>query len=149
MNALLTTIALWLSLNFDLPANYDHPTVEFASPAQIAAKRYPGLPQDHAGAGQTHHRSWSVVAVYDMRKRTIYLPQSWTGQTPAESSILVHEMVHHLQNAAGLKFACPEERERMAYEAQDKWLRLMGRSLQQDFEVDRFTLLVVSACMPR
>jgi hypothetical protein len=28
-------------------------------------------------------------------------------KTPAELSVLVHEMVHHLQNVEQLKFACP------------------------------------------
>ena len=55
-------------------------------------------------------------------------------------------MVHHLQNRAGLKFACPAEREQMAYEAQDKWLGLFGRNLQSEFEIDAFTLRVSTTC---
>src|SRR5260221_11569978 len=31
------------------------------------------------------------------------------GRTPAELSILVHEMVHHFQNVLGLKHECPQE----------------------------------------
>jgi hypothetical protein len=33
-------------------------------------------------------------------------------------------MVHHLQTVGGLKFACPQEREELAYKAQERWLEL-------------------------
>jgi hypothetical protein len=42
-------------------------------------------------------------------------------------------MAHHFQNILSLKHACPQERERLAYEAQDRWLRLFGHSLETDF----------------
>ena len=149
MNALLTTIVLWLSLNFDLPAVYDPPKVEFVNIEQIAAKRYAGLLKPDSAIGGVQHRTndFTVVAFYDMQQRTIYLPEGWTGKTAAESSMLVHEMVHHLQTLAGLKYACPQERERLAYEAQEKWLGLMGRSIQSEFDIDPFTLLVATRCL--
>ncbi|WP_347404092.1 DUF6647 family protein [Mesorhizobium sp. WSM4976] len=60
--------------------------------------------------------------------------------------MLVHEMVHYLQNAGGLKFACPAEREQMAYNAQERWLQLFGRSLEAGFVLDPFTVLVRTNC---
>jgi hypothetical protein len=146
MNALLITIVLWLSLNFDLPANCEPPKVEFISIADIAAKYYAGvLAPDSARSGGRNDSS--VVAVYDSSKRTIFLSEGWTGKTPAESSVLVHEMVHHLQTLAGRKYNCPEERERLAYQAQDKWLSQMGRSIHTEFQIDPFTLLVMTRCL--
>jgi hypothetical protein len=61
-------------------------------------------------------------------------------------SVVVHEMVHHLQNKAGMSFACPAEREQMAYAAQEKWLGLFGLSLRSEFEIDAFTLKVTTTC---
>jgi len=78
--------------------------------------------------------------------RTIYLPDEWTGSTPAELSVLVHEMVHHLQNLAGLKYECPQAREKLAYTAQERWLGLFGHDLAQDFELDGFSLLAKTKC---
>jgi hypothetical protein len=75
------------------------------------------------------------------------LPDAWTGDTPADLSILVHEVVHHLQNVGKLKFECPQEREQLAYKAQERWLGLFGRDLLHDFEIDPFTLLVSTKCM--
>ena len=81
--------------------------------------------------------SSDIVSLYSNESKTIFLLDGWTGKTPAELSILVHEMVHHLQNVGQLKFACSEEREELAYKAQDDWLHLFGRDLEPTF---RWTL---------
>ena len=57
------------------------------------------------------------------------------------------EMVHHLQNAGGLRYECAQAREALAYQAQDRWLALFGHSLEQDFDLDGFSLLVKTRCM--
>jgi hypothetical protein len=88
-----------------------------------------------------------AVAVYDDLTKTIYLPDTWKGETPADLSILVHEMVHHLQNTSRKKYECPGAREQMAYAAQDKWLKLFGRDLLSEFQIDAFTLRVSTACL--
>ena len=149
MNALLTTIVLWLSLNYDLPTNYDHPKIEFVNVEQIAAKKYLGIlkPDSATSGAHANKDDFSIVAFYDMPQRTIYLAEGWAGKSPAESSVLVHEMVHHLQTLSEQKYSCPQERERLAYDAQEKWLNLMGRSIQSEFEIDPFSMLVLTRCM--
>jgi hypothetical protein len=150
MHALLTTVVLWLSANFGLPANHDHPRLEFVPERKIVELRYKGLAawQLQTGvvpAGLPGQRL--TVSVYDDATKTIYLPEGWTGDTPADVSVLVHEMVHHLQNVGKLKFECPQEREQLAYKAQEKWLEMFGRDLLRDFEIDPFTLLISTKCM--
>lgn len=72
-----------------------------------------------------------VFAVYS--NGTIYLTEDWTGDTLGEQSILVHEIVHYLQDVNDLPSACPAEREKDAYTIQNKWLREHGFSLQEVF----------------
>ena len=60
--------------------------------------------------------------------------------------MLVHELVHHFQNVLGLKYECPQEREKLAYIAQNRWLTLFGHSLESDFHMDAFSLLVKTQC---
>jgi hypothetical protein len=148
VNTLLTTIVLWLSANFSLPASQEHPRIEFVPAPKIVELRYQefGGAPGQLGSDPNLQGGSGVVSVYDNATKTIYLPQDWRGNTPAELSILVHEMVHHLQNAGNLKFECPQEREQLAYRAQEQWLRLFGRDLLQDFELDPFTLLVRTRC---
>jgi Domain of unknown function (DUF6647) len=151
---LLTAIVAWLSSNYDLPPIYDPPIIEFVPPTMMAALRHRDVLSDlwsgrQASVGDvvTSRRSSTIVAIYNDADRTIYLPETWTGDTPAELSVLVHEMVHHLQNLAGMRFDCPEAREKLAYAAQRDWLELFGHSLFTDFETDPFTLLVRTECM--
>lgn len=140
--ALLRDIMSWLSQNFDLPATAQLPTIAFTTPARMAALRYPALLDRHerSVAGS------DTVAVYEAATGTIHLPQGWRGATPAEMSVLVHEVVHHLQHAAKLPFACPQEREKLAYRAQERWLQRFDRSLSSEFGTDGFTLLVRTSC---
>jgi hypothetical protein len=97
MEALLTAIVLWLSINFPLPANLNHPGIKFVSAAEMITVR------TDVSASEI---SSDIVALYSNESKTIYLMDGWTGKTPAELSILVHEMVHHLQNVGQLKFVC-------------------------------------------
>ena len=154
METLLTAIVTWLSIGFGLPANYEHPRIEFVTPLEMNAVQLRGQPaaSGRAGSGSaarpapaTSQRE--VEALYDDTHRTIYLPEGWTGRTPAEVSVLVHEMVHHLQNVAGLKYDCPQAREKLAYAAQNQWLARSGRNLIDEFNLDALTLLLRTKCM--
>lgn len=153
MDALLTAIAIWISANYGLPASFDHPRIERAPSIAMAGLREKGflsplrseasvlMSQDHPLAAIR-----DVIALYDDRTKTIYLSDKWSGSTPAELSVLVHEMVHHLQYKADTHYECTAEREKLAYQAQDKWLGLFGRNLESEFEIDGFTLLVSTSC---
>jgi hypothetical protein len=151
-SAMLTEIANWLSANYDLPAAEELPRIEVASLMKLTAMRYKGvLPEgwredrieDPAVLTASPRE---VVAVYNDTTKTIFLPQGWTGASPAEVSVLVHEMVHHLQNVGGFKYECPAARERLAYKAQNEWLQQFGSDLEKTFEVDVLTVLVASTC---
>jgi hypothetical protein len=149
---LLAAIEAWLALHFDLPSVDHHPRIELVPPAKIAALRYHGLfPNPTTESAPNGHSSGAsrsdVVAIYSDATQTIYLPEGWTGTTAAELSVLVHEMVHHVQNVGGLKYACPQEREKLAYLAQERWLGLFGHNLEADFELDAFSLLVKTRCL--
>ena len=151
---MLTAIVTWLSLTFGLPAIYDHPRVEFVSPETMYEMRYQGRGSGQpvrapvpAGLVAQPDRVPEVEALYDDATRTIYLQKGWTGETPAELSVLAHEMVHHVQNVGGLKYECPQAREKPAYVAQDRWLALFGRNLMDEFELDPMTVLVRTGCV--
>ena len=153
MDALLTAIVIWISANYALPASLNHPRIERVASVEMAGLRYKGLLpalQRTVAVIQEQESSFEkrrdVVALYDDQTKTIYLSDGWTGRRPAEWSVLVHEMVHHLQNEAGISYECPAEREKLAYEAQDNWLRLFGRNLEAEFEINGLALLVSTSC---
>ena len=150
MDALLVAIAVWISANTDLPATHDPPAVRFASPVEITALRYGQNRNTRTTASNTRTPSpadtaRSVVAIYDDRHGVIVLPIGWTGETAADLSVLVHEMVHHFQAVAGLRYACTAAREKVAYDTQEKWLALFNTSLEREFDIDALTLLAHNA----
>lgn len=145
--ALLNAITTWISAELSLPPAAALPKLEFVSASQITAFRHHGfsLRQTETGAPDWIQRR-EVVALYDDASRTMYLRDDWTGAKPEELSVLVHEMVHHLQNLSETPYECPQARERPAYEAQDKWLHLFGQDLADDFGIDPFTLVAITGC---
>jgi len=150
---LLTVLVAWLSVNTGLPSTDVHPRVKFASPTEMLELRVSVSRRDVATgdtvAGDTAlaESAYDLQALYDDRSRTIHLSEGWTGATPAESSVLVHELVHHLQNVAQLRYDCAEAREKLAYQAQEKWLELFRTSLAAEFEMDPMTILVRTNCL--
>lgn len=118
------------------------------------AVRYQGLDAGEAARASLRHgpkiRSEQLPeleAIYDYRARTIYLEEGWSGKTPAQLSVLVHEMVHHLQYAGRLRFTCAAEREKTAYAAQRRWLELYGLDLMEEFTLDPMTMLIRTNCL--
>jgi hypothetical protein len=145
MEELLAALLTWLATQFGFAAA-EAPRVEL-----VDAVRMETLGSSTSGSaaiGDPRPRPGrEVAALYDDKTRTIFLPEGWTGETPAERSMLVHELVHHLQNAAGAKFECSAAREKAAYVAQERWLREQGTSLVEALGVDPATLLVRTKCM--
>ena len=148
---LLGAIALWVSKEFGLSTIQRYPEIAIVSSDVIIGLRYKGLlpstgQEMAAGAAMARPQTNDTLAIYSDREQTIYLAEGWSGGTAAGLSILVHEMVHHFQNVLGVKHECPQEREKLAYTAQDRWLSLFGHTLETDFELDGFSLLAKTGC---
>jgi hypothetical protein len=139
----LKSIQTWIAMTFNLPIIHDQPSIQFEESRKIVSLRYPGV----LSAPGIDNAAKNTIAVYSDRFRTIYLPKGWTGSTATELSVLVHEMVHHFQNVLGFKYECAQEREKLAYAAQDRWLDMFGENLESAFEIDPLSRLVRSKCM--
>jgi hypothetical protein len=160
--AQFAAIAGWVSANSDLPYPDVLPRVEFVSQAQLERVRYHRILHgaERTSGGESRAQAVGgehstprpqfqreIVALYDNATDTIYLPESWTGASRAEQSVLVHEMVHHLQNRARLTYDCAGAREKPAYLVQKRWLESHGLDFEQELQVDMFTVVAMSACM--
>lgn len=140
MEPLVNAIMLWLSLNFALPLGADQPLIRHVPPDRLVAIHYGGMsgrPPDP-----------TVLGAYDARTRTIYLRDDWNSLNALDVSVLVHELVHYLQDRAGLSFECPATRETPAYAAQQRWLEFYGTDLHAAFGIDAMTLKLRTACLP-
>jgi hypothetical protein len=125
----------WVATYLHISREYDLPCIAYAPTNTIAVVRHRNSHSKHLAQD---------MGAYDDAVNTIYLPEGWTGKTSAEASMLVHQMVYHLQKLAGLKYECSWERERLAYAAQEQWLRLHESNLWASFGIDR-TIFLLSA----
>jgi hypothetical protein len=141
---LLNAIGRWLAAAYDLPSLQDAPRLVPAAPHELVARRYPMLLSIDAAARSEVQSD--LVAIYDARERTIYVSTALAVPVPIAISVLVHEMVHHMQNEAGARFTCPEEREKLAFAAQADWLAMFGTDLATEFGIDPFTLQMRTSC---
>ncbi|QEL24823.1 hypothetical protein FQV39_21220 [Bosea sp. F3-2] len=139
---LLEAIAIWVGAKLEQPVPASLPRLVFEPAGQIAASR---LKQYASEIIQQQGRP-SIISIYDSREKIIYLTDAWTGATAADLSVLVHELVHHFQEMHQTKFECDAAHEAKAFELQEKWLRLFGLSLEGEFQIDPFTLLVRTSC---
>jgi hypothetical protein len=100
------------------------------------------------GASDAHQLS-RELAFYVHATATIYLPDTWRPGGLRDQSLLLHELVHHVQRSNKVVPPCPAALERQAYELHATWLREHG--VAEPYELigtDEFTVLVLSACMP-
>lgn len=148
-SALLSDLADWLSRYEGMPSSSKLPRIIYANSASISALRYRSVLKLQPAGGPPSNSIGEVttVAIYVDDESTIYLRKEFAGRTAADLSVLIHELVHHIQSVAGLRYECPQAREREAYQAQDRWLRQFGTSLAEEFDVDPFTTLVNSLCV--
>jgi hypothetical protein len=140
MEPLISVIILWLSLTFAFPTAPERPQVRHVPPQHLTSIRFGGV----VGAGHDQN----VLGAYDARSQTVFLRDDWDSRNAADVSVLVHELVHFLQDRASWSYECPGEREALAYEAQQRWLQLFGKSLEGAFDLDAMTLKLRTACLP-
>jgi hypothetical protein len=139
---LLEGLAIWVGAKLGQPVPASLPRLVFKPADQVAVLRF----RQYASEMVQQQALPTIISIYDARENTIYLRDTWNGATAADLSVLVHELVHHFQEVHQTKFECDAAREAKAFELQETWLRLFGESLEGEFQIDPFTLLVRTSC---
>ncbi|CAN7638316.1 hypothetical protein LJR090_005595 [Bosea sp. LjRoot90] len=139
---LLEALAIWVGAKLGQPVPTSLPKLVFKPADQVTVLRF----KQYASEIVQQQDRPNIISIYDSRENIIYLRDTWRGATAADLSVLVHELVHHFQEVHQEKFECDAAREAKAFELQEKWLRLFGESLEEEFQIDPFTLLVRTSC---
>lgn len=105
------------------------------------------IPSEEIQKRYTDPTSFQIVAFYSVKDRTIYLPDSWQPNALRDRSILLHELVHHLQYLNHVKVTCESEHEFRAFKLQAAWLSEQGVEYPLDLMgVDPRYVLMLSHC---
>jgi hypothetical protein len=143
LETLAAALTVWAADALGVPPPASPPAIAFTDRRRMARMLRPDAAPASAAAAAD-----DVEALYDPAARVVHLPPDWRGASAAEVSVLVHELVHHLQTVSGQRFACPQERERDAYALQARWLERFGGSLERDLDLAPIYVLVASHCGP-
>lgn len=138
MEELIAVLSIWAATAAGLPEAPGPPRVRQFEQHHIAAM-YAGH-YDAPGSDD-------IIAIYVGMVDTIVLRDDWNMHEPADLSVLVHELVHHLQHHAGVEYHCPQQREGVAFAVQEEWLNMFGESLESAFGIDEFTLTISTNCL--
>ena len=88
----------------------------------------------------------NILALYDRKTKTILLKKSWNAESIVDRSILLHELVHHLQYENEIVDRCKGEIEQEAYEVQDEWLKQYGTNIFDALNLGYLYYLTIITC---
>lgn len=144
MDQLLLALMVWTSAQTGLPVPDELPEIAIEDRCEIERLFY-GNAQLDCGESAV-----SVQAIYDTRHSRMVLPESWTAESIYDVSMLVHELVHHLQASAGVTpatVACTgREIEKPAYDAQIAWLEAAGLDAYETMGINGLAYHLLTMC---
>ena len=134
MKEILTALMIWLGANTPFDTNHDIPKVLFLTQTQMEELYYP---EDQEKMPNKLH------GLYDRESETIILSETWDRRDPWDLAVLLHEMVHYLQDMNKVEFECTAQMERDAWPIQQKYLR---EKHNFEWDYDGLWYMVISTC---
>ena len=135
MKELITSLLIWLGANSDFNVNMDVPVVMFLPQERMEQIYY----KEQEKHGDLH-------AFYDTDHDTIVLPDTWDRREPWDLSVLLHEIIHYVQDQNDIKFSCVQEMEGPTYPLQKQYLKQVH---DFDWDYDLLWHHMVSHCPGR
>ncbi len=133
MKEILTALMIWLGANTPFSTDFDLPNVVFLPQEQMEQMFY----------GDNEYEPDQLHGMYNKDLDTIYLADDWDRRDAWDMGVLVHEMVHYLQDMNGMTFNCSQEMEKMAWPIQQFYLK---KKHNYDWDYDKLWFLMVSNC---
>ena len=122
MYAFISTALIWVTAQFGHTGALPNPIVQWATEAQMIQV---------AGATDPAAREWirdhglRLGGLYIPDADKIYLLQGLDLDDPRHRSVLVHELVHYVQDQLNIA-GTPQQLEAQAYALQERWLQEQG-----------------------
>ena len=133
MKEILTALMIWLGANTPFNTNHDIPNILFMSQDQMEQMFYKG----------TVKMPNTLHGLYDKESDTIILPDTWDRRKAWDMGVLLHEMVHYLQDINNHEFSCTAEMERDAWPIQQQYLKEEHNHV---WDYDGLWYAVISTC---
>lgn len=144
LDTTMRSLMTWASPATGYPVPDTVPRVRFADRCDIEAFVYPDSTSDCDTDGS------GVQAAYEHHSKTIYLQTGWSADSLFDVSALLHELIHHMQNEAGLTIdtvECPpRDLEKPAYDAQIAWINATGEDAYEVIGMNGLFYVMITSC---
>ena len=128
MKEILTALMIWLGANTTLDTNHDIPKVVFLPQDKMEQLYYIDEPEKLPN---------ELHGLYDTESDTIILRDTWDRRKAWDMGVLIHEMVHYLQDMNDVDFQCTAQMEKDAWPIQQKYCLLYTSPSPRDVEESR------------
>jgi hypothetical protein len=133
MKEIITALLIWLGANSDFNVDMDIPLIVFLPQAEMEQRYYKGR----------KHADVNLHAFYDTENDIIVLPDTWDRRKPWDLSVLLHEIIHYVQDQNEVRFNCVQEMEVKTWPLQQKYLQQVH---DVDWDYDLLWHHMVSHC---
>ena len=144
---------LWVTTVTGYPMPEKLPIIKHAPPSEIYYRQYRcDAPTKHTKEkceNRDPEEAEKTLAIYNHHTDTIYLKAGLKDMFSKNiyESILVHELVHHMQYESGAEFNCLGEYEEDAYEIQNKFLLSSGeKDVMDSLKLNGLFLMMIFQC---
>ncbi len=136
MKELITILLMWIGSSTTYNVDVPHPKVVMLPPQQLTEQ------YKDTSLAKTNHIE-ELWAYYNTTNQTIYLRQDFRQYDPWHRSILLHELLHHIQYHNNVSYQCINQMEEEAWPLQKKYLKDFHNI---DWTYDLLWYLLISTC---
>lgn len=141
MHILMTALMAWAAVYTGLPIPVSTPNVVLVDRCDIPRMFFndPSFPCSES----------MIEALYEFETQTIYLPNTWSPVDFRDVSVLLHELVHHMQGMAGVRDAtqcAARDIEKPAYDAQIAFIEAAGAPGFETIGINPLAYMMLTHC---
>ena len=135
MKELILSLFLFIAAETNYNTDLPNPEIEFLPETELV--------EMYMGDSEHSHRPTDLWGFYNLKNKKIYLRDTWDLHNPWNKSILLHELIHYVQDMNNQEFLCIQEMEKESWPLQQKYLR-QYHGIEWDF--DPLWFLMISNC---
>ena len=133
MKEIIMALMIWIGANTNYNVDVLEPKILFVTQDQLEQAYY----------GEENYEGTVLYGFYDITLNLIILPDTWDRTDPWSQSVLLHEMIHYLQDVNKIKYFCVEEMEKDTWPLQKQYLKEQHNF---DWDYDKLWHLLISSC---
>lgn len=156
--ATLTSMMIWINAMTGLPIPSSPPEIVYTEAREMKYMLYGCNSKTHPRAsqickelketGEITNDNTSTIGLYDHDEKVVHLnPIIRTYDKPTRDSVIIHELVHHMQFSANIPYQCFGQLEETAYDIQNKYIQKEGKKdIFTELNISPLYLFIIFSC---